>query len=40
MALSGLHGVSRRKGTVTTRRGIDAAAADVVSRNFAAERAD
>jgi hypothetical protein len=35
-----MRGVSRRKGTVTTRRGNDAAAQDLVSRNFAAERAN
>lgn len=34
---AGLQGVSRRKGTVTTRRGTEPAAADLVRRNFVAD---
>lgn len=34
---AGLQGVSRRKGTVTTHRGTEPAASDLVRRNFAAD---
>jgi putative transposase len=41
MAAAGLAGVSRRKGTITTRRARDARpAADLVERNFAATAPD